>query len=325
MRRWLPLPARRFSSGAAVCFLLAALFVFPATSVATCIDESPTQMYLDPDEVPTGEIGVDIPQVGLGPAPVVLFVPPLGALAVAALRIAPPVMVLAADDYIPGVDYTACLESTDGSGVITFLADGVYAVKTEYSDASVGYMLVQVGAKALGQCFRPGKMQEFTCPTPTVAFEGEDVATPPDFTNQINATSVMDLVNKVMTQAAGGPIPLVFVDHGCRGAFTVNGVDMVSLAPADAANLAKFCSLKGKVSSVTLLSCSTGNGTQGSDFLKSLSSCLGGVPVTGFTGDVSSWSRNGRRVWGSYGTAVTETGPVQNESSSWGRLKAIYR
>ena len=116
----------------------------------------------------------------------------------------------------------------------------------------------------------------------------------------------------------------ILVDHGCEGAIIVNG-EKVSLAVADKANFDKFCKLKGKVKSVTLLSCSTGHGDPGCEFLKKVSECLGGVSVTGYSGDVKSWNRKGKRVWGSWGTAVTKAAPVPTEEASWGQLKELYR
>jgi hypothetical protein len=44
----------------------------------------------------------------------------------------------------------------------------------------------------------------------------------------------------------------------------------------------------------------------GSDFLEKLSEKFGGIMVCGYTGDVETWRRNGRRVWASYGTATWE-------------------
>ena len=290
---------------------------------AACIPQSSSQMFLDPLTVPDGELGVAIPSLNLPGPGTQMFPPTTGA--VTGLHIAGATMLSAFDDYVPNVDYFACIDNVSGQGFVQFASEGAYVVRVDYSSGPSQYFVVGVGAKDLTQCFKDGPVKEFPCPTPPKAYEGADVAVPPDFANQSSVSGIDNLVTQVNTDAVGGPIALVFVDHGCQGQFTINGTDRVSLAAADSTNLRKLCNLKGKISSLTLLSCSTGNGTAGMAFLQALANCLG-VPVTGYTGNVRSWNRNGRRVWGSFGTGVTKNAQVVPvERSTWGRIKTIYR
>jgi hypothetical protein len=269
---------------------------------AQCTPITPGDMFLDPTTIPES---ATYPVTVLAlPGPVTYANagdPVIG------LKIAPPEMLDPLDDYVADVDYGACIDASLGEGRIDFLFEGVYVVRVDRMSGSQTLEIVKVGAKTLGTCYSEGAIKEFDCPTPPKAFEGDDADDPPDFPNQCTVTSVPDLVMKVCTESTtqGGPIDLILVDHGCEGSISING-QRVSCDPADAANLMALCGLAGKIKSITLLSCSTGHGTAGRDFLRKLSQKFGGIIVTGYTGDVSSWNRNGRRVWGSYGEPVSE-------------------
>jgi len=289
---------------------------------ASCVPETNAQLFLDPSTFPNGELDVAITTIELPSAGAHTFGPVSGS--VTGIQIAGAQMLSPSDAYLPNVDYFACLENGDGSGVAQFLSEGVYLVQVDYSAGPAQYFVVGVAAKQLTQCFKDGDVKEFPCPAPPKAYEGADVAVPPDFPVQSSVSGIDDLVTQVTTDAAGGPISLVFVDHGCQGQFTINGTDRVSLAAADSTNLRKLCNLKGKIASLTLLSCSTGNGAPGAAFLQALANCLN-APVTGFSGNVRSWNRKGKRVWGSFGSAVTKNmQATPAERPTWGRLKSIY-
>ena len=126
--------------------------------------------------------------------------------------------------------------------------------------------------------------------------------------------TVPALVTAVCAQAGAGKIDLAIVDHGFPGGISING-NNISEAGPDAANLAAFCALKGKLNSLCLISCSSAQGAAGASFLKKLSECLGGIPVKGFTEDIVRWkdSLNGPIKWGIYsmGKDTTITSPIK--------------
>jgi len=277
---------------------------------------------VDWSTVPAGEIGVSLTPIQLPPAPQV-WAAPAGPGSVTLIQIAPPTMLSPSDAYIPGTDYQACLDSVTGGGSITFSSDASYLVKVSYSAGSPAYFIINVGAEDFGKCFEDGEEKEFPCPV-TKGYRGADTKGG-YFTTETTVNSLQQLVNAIMADAAGGPIDVVIVDHGCEGGFTINGTDMVSLAPADSNNLKLFCSLKGKIKSLCLLSCSVGHGAPGTAFLQALSKCLGGISVKGFTGNVETWMRKGRRAWSSYGIANTQSAPTPVRRSTWGELKQTYR
>jgi hypothetical protein len=267
-------------------------------------------MFLDPTAIAESPF---YPVTSFPGTPATLHVPSAGD-PVVGLRIAPPEMLSSLDAYAPGVDYAACIDFGSGHGEIDLRADGSYVVVIDRSSTAQTILVVDVGIKSLGTCYRRGAIKEFDCPTPPKAFEGDDVDEPPDFENQCSVTSIADLARKVATAAGTGTIDLVLVDHGCEGAITINGREKISCDPADAANLRAFCQLNGRIRSLTLLSCSTGHGAAGTDFLRKLSRKFGGICVTGYTGNVSSWNRRGRRVWGSYGVANKQLVPALHRS-----------
>lgn len=302
-------------------FLLS-LSAIAAPSRATCVAETPAQMALDWTTVPPGEIGILVTVVDLPPAPQVWSVP-LGPGSAFLIQIAPPTMLSLGDAYVAGVDYVACTDASSGAGNVGFTSDGSFLIKVTYGNSSTAYFIVNAGAEGFGKCFEDGEEKEFPCPV-TKGYRGADTKGG-YFNTETTVNSLKALVDAIMADAAGGPIDVVIVDHGCEGGFTINGTDMVSLAPADSANLKLFCSLKGKVKSLTLLSCSVGHGAPGTAFLQALSKCLGGITVTAFTGNVETWIRKGRRAWSSYGVANTQASPTPTQRSSWGQVKAMYR
>ena len=213
-------------------------------------------------------------------------------------------MLLAADAYLPNVDYAVCYGPASGSVVVNFNAKGSYVMRVARQSGATSTEIVEVGTKALDTCEAVGVLTEFPCPQPPKAYEGADADDPPDFANQCTVTSISNLVDLVCT--ATEKIDLVLVDHGSEGSISING-ERVSCDAGDAANLMNFCRLNGKVKSVTLLSCSTGHGDAGKEFLLKISKKLGAVPVTGYTGRVRSFDRNGKRLWGSFGVPTTQT------------------
>jgi len=308
------------SSIVAIC--VGGILLAPALSYAECRPLTAGELELIPS---TWDARIGIPpfygEVNYwGPASYVLgqFYSPIH-------LIAPPQMLNPADNYVVGIDYGGCFDSTAWTGEFSYSSPGSYLTTTSRVEEGVLFVIVNIATKNLGACWAQGGAKEFVFPSPAKSYEGADVANPPDFANQESVNSLTDLVNKVTVDAGGGMIDLVFAGAGCEGSITVNGVDEVSLLPADADNFTKFCSLRGKVGSVRLLSSSTGHGTSGSSFLEALSACLGGVPVTGYTGAVKSFSRNGRRRWACYGGAVTKTAPVPALPTTWGKLKSTFR
>lgn len=260
---------------------------------AQCTSLTPAQMFLDPATIAED----DYPVVTLGGPGTVTFLN--GGDPVVGLAIAPPTMLSPADDYIPGVDYAACIDAAAGTGEIDFVSDGSYAVRVDRMSGSQTIEIYDLGVRDLGTCYKKGNLKEFPCQTPSDTFAGDDV----DIAPEIKVTSIADLVTKVCNKAGTGMIDLFLIDHGCEGSITINGNEKISLT--DKANLNAFCNgVKSKVKSVTFLSCSTGHGKAGCDFLAGVSKCLGNKPVCGYSGNVKSWVRNGMMHWGSYGDKV---------------------
>ena len=109
-------------------------------------------------------------------------------------------------------------------------------------------------------------------------------------------TSLEALTSQIRSDQvdAGQAIDVALRYHGTPGVIYI-GKDQISLDKKGMRNLEKLClALNRKVKSVTLLSCRTGCGKKGCDFIKKLSECLGGVPVNAMTGKVeTAWRKDG--------------------------------
>jgi hypothetical protein len=181
--------------------------------------------------------------------------------------------------YEARVDYEALLQG--GSILATFRREGGYALRLRRASGQNEYVMAQVGSDAYGTCFTGPQMQ-FPCPTADFYYVGQDVAGFPDGFPPAMRRVVMnlnDLIMKVCADfmAAGRPINIVIADHGCRGSFTINGVDTIA---AGNANFTTFCnSLMNKVCKLTLIACSAaapnpGQPDDGHDFICGLATCL---------------------------------------------------
>lgn len=210
--------------------------------------------------------------------------------AIRVFKVSPPEMFGLEIDYVPQLHYRALL--TDAGAVeATFDRDGQYMIRVRRADGTLEESMVTVGNIATYSTCHSGSQKAFPCPADSHQYVGDDVDHFDDgFTNRKVVTSVQDLVDKVtadFTANNNQPIDITIADHGCSGSFTINGTDKVSLDPADAANLATFCSLNGKVCSITLIACSSAAGAAGNAFICHLSQCLGGIQVKAWKTDIS--------------------------------------
>ena len=224
------------------------------------------------------------------------------------IKIAPPQMIDTTDTYRPNIDYNACLDPFTGANNVTFQKAGPYIVRVVRASGPDEWHIIGVGTQVLGACFMAGgPPAQFVFPIPPKGYVGADVCLGAAyFPVQACYASLALLVADVTADAAGGPVDMVFLDHGGDGEFTVNAIDKVSQSPADAPNFAQFCTLKGEVKSLRLLSCSAAHGVEGEDFIERLSERLGGVPVTGYTGRVFTWvPAGGIRLWSCGGAPLT--------------------
>ncbi len=310
MARLAPSPARpahvRLRS---ICFFIAVAVTVtvafaPRHALASCNSLSNSDLFLDPATIPEGEIGVHYTADSLNAGGSMSF--SVSPSLIVGIKIRPAQMIDSTNAYVPNVDYSACLDPGTGANNVTFVKAGVYIVKIIRASGPDEWHIVGVGTQSLGACFVMGKPQEFAVPIPPKAYVGTDACAPAYFPVQGCEAGLAALVGDVTVDAAGGPVDVVFVDHGGEGEFTVNLIDNVSLTPADAANLALFSSLNGKVKSLRLIACSTAHGDAGEDFLEVLSERLGGIPVTGYTGKIFTFVLPpGIRHWVCSGAPLT--------------------
>lgn len=274
--------------------LLVAVFASVTTSASADSSLSASQLFIAPSSFPiAGYPSLTTASdgslhVGGGGSPVVEF------------RVCAPAMLRAEDAYVPTRDYRATLRS-NGDVDATFTRPGAYMVRVVHGNGSIQDFMVLSRASGYNQCF-DGPQNEFACPADPYQYVGTDVSGFPDgFTNRKVVNNLQALVEAVCADynAALSPIGITIADHGCEGTFTINGVDQVSLAPADAARLALFCTLKGKVCNLTLIACSAAHGAAGHEFICKLSECLGGIEVRGWETDIHVNQNGSNYTWSS--------------------------
>src|SRR5205823_2670468 len=142
-------------------------------------------------------------------------------------------------------------------------------VRVDYASGSSRYFVVRVGTNDFNACWRAAHAKQIPCPAK--GYEGKDCAVRArDIPNPTVVTSMDDVVQHVLADAANGPIDLVLAEHGCECQFTINARDRVSLNPADSTNLRKLCNLRGKIKSFKLVACSVAHGECGLKFICAL-------------------------------------------------------
>ncbi len=249
----------------------------PRNALASCDPISNTSLFLDPATIPPGQIGHVSPgdslnvlytQDSLNTGGSISF--STGPSQIVAIKIAPPQMIDTTDTYRPNIDYNACLDPFTGANNVTFQKAGPYIVRVVRASGPDEWHIIGVGTQVLGACFMAGgPPAQFVFPIPPKGYVGADVCLGAAyFPVQACYASLALLVADVTADAAGGPVDMVFLDHGGDGEFTVNAIDKVSQSPADAPNFAQFCTLKGEVKSLRLLSCSAAHGVEGEDFIE---------------------------------------------------------
>ena len=286
------------------------------SSFGQCVNLTPVQMSTNDAEFPDGERDIyNLPDTGV-------FTLPPGA-AVTGIKILPPTMGVPAEEYVPGINYEACIDAGAGSGSIYFKRGGIFAIRIERIGGANDTIILSVDGITF-EDFARGSAKKFPCPTPPVSFTGTDVVFPTlNFAGTTYVSGVNNLIAaiKAKAAAAGGPIDVVINDHGKPGQLLINGQPINLTTPTGIANFKKFCALKGKIKSLTLISCSTAHGAAGVEFMKKLSECLGGIPVTAFTGTVGVWHERYKphpnktsrdtTYWAVMGKDTTITSPVQ--------------
>lgn len=283
--------------GVVALFVLGVLVACAGTAAASCDALSPAQLFLNAGyQVPyalANAVVIQMPALGD------LSLPPRGG-ALVTLQVLPAQMVDVADQFVAGVDYTGCIDAASGAGTVSFRRAGPYIVRLGYADGHVDHLEVHVVSVPAGAPSSAlaggGSLQGFREITsiPAGAKGYRDAAFAGDPTGHSEQSNLADLVSKIRSDQvdAGQPIDIALRYHGSSGQISI-GKDLMGLGPRGMENLRKFClGVKGKVKSVTLLSCRTGKGQKGCEFIKQLSSCLGDAPVNAMTGRVTTTWRN---------------------------------
>lgn len=273
---------------------IAAGALAPGSCVAgACVPLSPAQMFLAPDYSAPGTSPHLIVQTpGFGPLRIAAR-----DAAVSTIQVLPPQMVEPAEAFVPDVDYAACLDPVDGSGRIDFQRTGPYLVRVGHADGYVEHLVVHVGSLpgAAPPASLAGYTQVTSIPNGANGYTDAEFVSGrnPDNSGYQTQMSVRDLVNAIQIDAGAGQIDVALRYHGSRGTILI-GSDTVGLGPNGRANLQRLCAgIGSQVRSVTLLSCETGEGAEGCEFIQELSRCLGGRPVYAMTGTVTSVSQRG--------------------------------
>ena len=255
-----------------------------------CFQES---SFLDCNELTTDEIDVPVDwypwEHVLPNRPKVIE---SGENAIASLKIIPPQLLNEDEMYVCGEDYWVSL-SPEGlpakMAVLEFARPGSYFLEVIYEDGTVERKIIIVDERCIqdigenGFCFG-GVFHEFPCGEPDIAV----VSDPLGFEHSWGETGVkckdLKAAAKAICDAAkekGGPVSVVLNGHGGPGYIRIGTDKLNSETVQDFID-----AIKGKVSELTLLSCSTARGEEGEALLNKLSEELG-ITVTGYTGVVS--------------------------------------
>jgi len=290
---------------------------------AQCTALTADDLFLDPayaiPDTSLPAIEIEIPSFGE-----VTF-PPRGG-PVTHIQVVPPQMLLVQDAFVVGTDYTGCLDP-DGTARLDFEHVAPYFVRVTYADAHVEHYIVYVITTPSPAPFTgpgAGFHQVSSMPSNVHGYQSSSFANEPSgFTTVSSLDQLINQVTSTWTAGNGDPIDIALRLHGAAGQFQFSRNEVVSDGPAGSANLERLCNkLRGKVRSVTLLSCNAGTGPKGTDFMQKLANCLStpqGTPhhaqvtVNGNSGKVSSeWhTSNGQTSFHftTNGGAVSASGP----------------
>ncbi|MDH7602455.1 MAG: DUF4347 domain-containing protein [Armatimonadota bacterium] len=245
---------------------------------------TPQEMYLDPAEVP--EANYEYPYFSVGHA--VVFSNQDGK-DVVGLKILPPLLEQSTQYYFtPGTDYTA--DITNGVGTVTFNRPGPYFVQVVYADNNSNTaQLFDFGIEF--EIFNgPQKgptsnWHKIPTPSPDVVVRDPDLKKEPKYDPKTKVVSdkatwkdVTDYL-KTLTNAhveLGG--------HGSPAAFYYKGEQV--LYDCTKATNDWLDSLRGHVSNLTFMSCSTARGDEGKAFIQKVANYLGAS--AGYTNVVGS-------------------------------------
>ena len=227
-------------------------------------------------------------------------------------------MIDPADKFIAGTDYTGCLDATSGAGQLDFQRPGPYLVRATYADGHSDHFEVYIVSQPSDvvlpkSACGTGGFVEMPVTSGAQGYRGTPFASDP------NGYSTQGTLNGLISQIksdygnAGTQIDVALRYHGAPGQFTIQDGETVSETGAKGkANFDKLCqALRGRVKSVTLLSCRTGMGTKGCQFIKALSACTGAT-VNATCGKVTTvWKKNNPS-----GTVKFVTNGAQGNSTS---------
>lgn len=281
------------------------LFALPASAnPVNCIDLAIDENLIVLD---------DYPQTQISSGNSVTFV--AGGDPVISVKVAPPDMLLPAEDYVCNVDYNATLKS--GTADVTFNREGPYIVRVIRLSTAVETLVVGVdvgflacnpfcGAKKFKQIERkPGDVAIVSSTTGW----GHTWGSPPGVVvNGIAQArqAILDAYNN-----NGGKVQVSIKAHGSPGCIAIGNdkLDINNLADmvtwVDGPNT---FTLKDKISKMTLYSCSVANGVVGKTFVDTWAQAIN-ANITAYEGVVST-NKGGTPAtdkWWAGGPAYTGT------------------
>ena len=283
-----------------------------ATAGETCAPIPAGQLFLPFDFV--------IP--GTAPRPIYVFMPTVGVLTFPAqesplvsLEVLPPRMTLAEDVFVAGEDVRGCLDPATGGGELDFQRPAPYLVRAEYANGQVDGYVVFVVTKPSAE---PSRVQAGpapdisgfvdvpvvqTVPNPDpslppipdpnltqVGYRGSEFASDPG--NFREVSSISDLGDQILRdQVPGRDMHISLRFHGSAGTLLIGG-QTIGLGEAGRQNFAAFIGALGGVKRITFLSCETGLGEEGCNFMRRVAQSTG-AEVRAMTGSVTTtWKLN---------------------------------
>lgn len=211
---------------------------------------------------------------------------------VVSVKVAPPDMLLPAEDYVCDVDYNATLKT--GTAIVTFLREGPYVVRVTRQSAAVETLVVGVdvgflacpgfcGAEKFKQIER--KPGDVAIVSSTTGWNHDWGAAGVVVTTIAEARqAILDAYNN-----NGGKVQVSIKAHGSPGCMEI-GNDTL-----DTNNLADIITwvdgpnthtLKDKISKMTLYSCSVANGAAGQSFVDDWAQAIN-ANITAYEGVVA--------------------------------------
>ncbi|MCI0362659.1 MAG: DUF4347 domain-containing protein [Phycisphaerales bacterium] len=209
------------------------------------------------------------------------------------VRIAPPIALLHGNDYICGTDYSADL--TDGTATINFVRRGPYFIRIIRQSGAIEGYLAAVGVRSYGTTCQGGASKEIDCGDPDIVIVANNIGWEHSWgdTGEIvdGIQAAKDAICAKYKANGNQPIDVAINAHGSSGSIDISGEKLSS------ENVDEFMEgLAGKISSLTIFSCSVAAGEDGQSLICELEIGLG-ADVTGFTGKVSDTPPDQEQAW----------------------------